>query len=144
MAQSGFIPSSGAGGHLNAWHPLGLVLRVNGVRAGSSAKQISDPTRRWDSSRLPVRSIIFLGAPHKGLETTALETLVKSQATEDIIRELKSESPTLTELNDKFRHVAKDIDILTCYELSPTKTAIEVRRCSVMRNIGFHLKRSDA
>ena len=43
------IPSSGAGGHLNAWHPLGLVLRVNGVRAGSSAKQISDPTRRWDN-----------------------------------------------------------------------------------------------
>ena len=78
------------------------------------------------SSRLPVRSIIFLGAPHKGLETTALETLVKSQATEDMIRELKAESPTLTELNDKFRHVAKDIDILTCYELSPTKTAIEV------------------
>lgn len=73
-----------------------------------------------------MRSIIFLGAPHKGLETTALETLVKSQATEDMIRELKAESPTLTELNDKFRHVAKDIDILTCYELSPTKTAIEV------------------
>lgn len=78
------------------------------------------------SSRLPVRSIIFLGAPHKGLETTALETLVKSQATEDMIRELNSESPTLTELKDKFRHVAKDIDILTCYELSPTKTAVEV------------------
>ena len=33
---------------VTAWHPLGLVLRVNGVRAGSSAKQISDPTRRWD------------------------------------------------------------------------------------------------
>lgn len=78
------------------------------------------------SSRLPVRSIIFFGAPHKGLETTALETLVKSQVTEDMIRELKSESPTLTELNDKFRYVAKNIDILTCYELSPTKTVVEV------------------
>lgn len=78
------------------------------------------------SSRLPVRSIIFFGAPHKGLEITALETLVKSQVTEDMIRELRSESPTLTELNDKFRHVAKDIDILTCYELSRTKTVIEV------------------
>ena len=53
-------------------------------------------------------------------------TLVKEQPNEDIIRELKSESPTLTELNDKFRYVAKDIDILTCYELVPTKTAIEV------------------
>ena len=43
-----------------------------------------------------------------------------------MIRELRAESPTLTELNDKFRHVAKDIDILTCYELCPTKTAIKV------------------
>ena len=87
-----------------------------------------------------MRSIIFLGAPHKGLETTALETLVKSKATEDMIRELKSESPTLTELNDKFRHVAKDVDILTCYELSPTKTAIEVQYSSITQNIGFPLK----
>ena len=43
-----------------------------------------------------------------------------------MIRELKCEPPTLTELNNKVRHVAKDIDILTCYELSPTKTAIAV------------------
>ena len=78
------------------------------------------------SSRLPVHAIVFIGAPHRGLQTMALETLVKSRATEDMIRELRAESPTLTELNDKFRHVAKDIDILTCYELTPTKTAIEV------------------
>ena len=63
------------------------------------------------SSRLPVRSIIFLGAPHKGLDITALETLVKTQPSEDIVRELKAESPTLTELNDKFRYVAKNIDM---------------------------------
>lgn len=94
------------------------------------------------SSRLPVRSIIFMGAPHKGLETTALETLVKSQPTEDIIRELRSESPTLTELNDKFRHVAKDIDILTCYELGLTKTAIEVWSYSITFNVGFSLNPS--
>ena len=73
-----------------------------------------------------MRSIIFLGAPHKGLHTTALETLVESQPTEDILRELRAESPTLTELNNKFRHVAKDSNILICYELCPTKTAIKV------------------
>ena len=78
------------------------------------------------SSSLPVKSIVFLGAPHRGLHTAALETLAKSGPMEDLIRELRSESPTLTELNDKFRHVAQDIDILTCYELKPTKTAIEV------------------
>lgn len=73
-----------------------------------------------------MRALIFLGAPHKGLEIEALHTLVEGQASEDIVRELKAESPTLTELNDKFRHVAKDIDILTCYETIPTKTAIRV------------------
>ena len=73
-----------------------------------------------------MRSIIFLGAPHRGLHTSALETLVESEPTEDMVRELKSESPTLTELNDKFRHVGKDLNILTCYELKQTKTVIKV------------------
>ena len=89
---------------------------------------MSDITHSFQNHRsyLPVLSIIFLGAPHKGLQTAALETLVKSKPTEDMIRELKAESPTLTELNDKFRYVAKEINILTCYELYPTKTAIRV------------------
>lgn len=78
------------------------------------------------SSGLPVPLIIFLGAPHKGLQITALETLVKFRPTEDMARELKPGSPTLTDLNERFRHVAKNIDILTCYELYPTKTAIRV------------------
>lgn len=58
---------------------------------------INGTIRRY-SARLPVRSIIFLGAPHKGLHTKALETLVKSKPTEDMIRELRAESPTLTDL----------------------------------------------
>ena len=77
-------------------------------------------------SHLPVPLIIFLAAPHKGLQTNALETLVKSKPTEDLIRELKPGSPTLTDLNRRFAIVAKDIEILTCYELYPTKTAIQV------------------
>ena len=79
--------------------------------------------------------MVFLGAPHRGLHTAALETLVRSRPTEDMIRELRPESPTLTDMNDKFRHVAKDIDILTCYELSPTKTAIEVTPSSLLLSL---------
>ncbi|KAL9015116.1 MAG: hypothetical protein Q9173_000256 [Seirophora scorigena] len=88
-----------------------------------SAKALCDinGTVGVHSSRLPVRSIIFLGAPHKGLHTTALETLVKSKPTEDMVRELKAGSFTLTELNDKFRFAAKDIDIVTLYELNMSK-----------------------
>ncbi len=65
-------------------------------------------------------------ASYKGLETTTLKTLINSKATEDMIRELKSESSTLTKLNNKFRYIAKDIDILICYEISLIKTIIEI------------------
>ena len=68
-----------------------------------------------------------MGAPHQGIETKALEILVRGQATEDMIRELTGDSPTLRDLNDKFRHVAKHINILSCYEQCLTKSAIEVR-----------------
>ena len=79
------------------------------------------------SSCLPVCAMIFFGAPHRGLQTTALETLVKSQPTEEMLRELRARSPTLNDLNDKFRFVANDINILTCFELLQTKTAVEVQ-----------------
>lgn len=78
------------------------------------------------NSRLPVRSIIFLGAPHGGLTTKALQTLVKSKPTEEMIRKLQPKSPTLTKLNSKFRHVAQGIAILACYELKATNTVKEV------------------
>ncbi|KAL8914084.1 MAG: hypothetical protein Q9171_001200 [Xanthocarpia ochracea] len=77
------------------------------------------------SSRLPVRSIIFLGAPHKGLHTAALEALVKSKPTADMLSELKAGSPTLTELNEGFKSVAQNLDILTCYETRKSRTAIQ-------------------
>lgn len=77
-------------------------------------------------SRLPVPAIIFFGAPHRGLETTALETIVKMRPSEDLVKELQTQSPTLRELNDKFRHVVKNTDVLTCYETIPTRTAIMV------------------
>ncbi|KFY42179.1 hypothetical protein V494_02544 [Pseudogymnoascus sp. VKM F-4513 (FW-928)] len=77
-------------------------------------------------SRIPVREIIFLGAPHRGLNITALQTLVNGEATEQMVLELKSESPTLTWLNQGFTRFARDIDILTCYETKPTKKAINV------------------
>ncbi|OBT72109.1 hypothetical protein VF21_09192 [Pseudogymnoascus sp. 05NY08] len=79
-----------------------------------------------NSSRLPVREIIFLAAPHRGLNIAALQTLVKGEATEQMVLELQSESPTLTWLNQSFTRFARDIDILTCYETKPTKTAIDV------------------
>lgn len=80
-----------------------------------------------NSSRLPVRAIVFLAAPHRGLNINALQTLVKQKPTETLVMELKAGSPTLTDLNNRFAHFARDINILTCYETIMTKTVIEVR-----------------
>ena len=112
------------------WNRLPLSYQVYRLyRLTSIPQALSDvngSVGRY-SSRLPVCAIVFFGAPHRGLQTTALETLVKSQPTEEMLRELRARSPTLIELNDRFRFVANDIDILTCVELWQTKTAVEVQ-----------------
>jgi hypothetical protein len=78
-------------------------------------------------SRLPVRAIIFLAAPHRGLNIDALQTLVMGQASEGMINELRADSPTLRELTNRFRDIVEDnIDLLTCYEQRPTKTVVKV------------------
>lgn len=80
-------------------------------------------------SRLPVHAIIFLAAPHRGLNIGALETLLMDQATEGMINELKEDSPTLRDLTSRFRDIVEDnIDVLTCYEQRPTKTVVKVCR----------------
>ncbi len=79
-------------------------------------------------SRLPVRAIIFLAAPHRGLNIGALQTLVMGQATEGMINELREDSPTLRDLTSRFRDIVDDIDVLTCYEQRPTKTVVKVCR----------------
>jgi hypothetical protein len=55
-----------------------------------------------------------------------MQTLVKGKATQALIDELSVRSRTLNEINQRFAQIASDIDILTCYETKPTKTAIEV------------------
>ena len=99
-------------------HSLGCLIIKKALTNAMSMK--------INRSRLPVRAIIFLAAPHKGLEITALQTMVKGMPTEQLILELKSGSPTLTELNDNFIQAARDIDILTCYETKMTKSVIKV------------------
>ncbi|KAL8744249.1 MAG: hypothetical protein Q9184_008020, partial [Pyrenodesmia sp. 2 TL-2023] len=76
---------------------------------------------------LPVRSIIFFGAPHKGLETSALELLVQSEPSEDLVKELKPGSGTLMALNQRFCHVSHDMRILSLYEKVPTKAPVKMQ-----------------
>jgi hypothetical protein len=58
------------------------------------------------------------------MDVDALKTLVKNEPTQELIYELRKESPTLQELNERFGDVARDIDILTCFETQKTNTVV--------------------
>lgn len=46
--------------------------------------------------------------------------MVHGTPSEDLVGELKMQSPTLSRLNDGFRRVYEDVNILTIYEMEPT------------------------
>lgn len=76
-------------------------------------------------SCLPIRTVLFFGVPHNGLEVTALETLVKGFPTHSLISDLKRESYLLANLSENFRHASKDLSIHTYYESRPTATVVQ-------------------
>ncbi len=49
-----------------------------------------------------------------------MQSMVYGTPSEDLIRELKMDSPTLERLNDGFRRVYAGVNILTIYEMEPT------------------------
>ena len=73
-----------------------------------------------------VPQIIFMGAPHGGLATDALMTLVKGKASETLIEDLQPGSAVLKKMTSKFAPLAQRIRILSIYERLPTKSAIQV------------------
>ncbi|KAJ8126824.1 hypothetical protein O1611_g6814 [Lasiodiplodia mahajangana] len=77
-----------------------------------------------DSSRLPVRAIIFLAAPHRGMDIKALQNVVRNTPPEHLVAELAPESETLKLLNEGFSTFAQDITILSCYENRLTKMMV--------------------
>lgn len=68
--------------------------------------------------------VVFFGAPHDGLETRALETLVKGQPSQEFIQELKPGSVVLEQLSNNFKRISTGIKILTVFERLPTPTAV--------------------
>ncbi|KAL9090725.1 MAG: hypothetical protein Q9165_005213 [Trypethelium subeluteriae] len=95
-------------------HSLGCLIIKQAI--------IDDAEREDQSNRLPITCIVFLGAPHRGLDVRSLETLVAAKPPENLIRELKPGSPTLNSLNARFSRVANRVSIITCYEKLPTPT----------------------
>ncbi|KAA8574998.1 hypothetical protein EYC84_004220 [Monilinia fructicola] len=73
--------------------------------------------------------MIFMGTPHRGLDTEALLELVKHDATAPLIRQISFRSHELNELNSDFCHFltsAPDISVLSVYETTRTKTLLEM------------------
>ena len=70
-----------------------------------------------------VYSIILFGAPHRGLNTTALEVLVQGKRRERLIKDLKYDSSFLQTLSKAFSQISTRLKIISCYELLETPTA---------------------
>ncbi|KAI9717832.1 MAG: hypothetical protein M1828_007071 [Chrysothrix sp. TS-e1954] len=83
------------------------------------------PNKRQLWAISPVASVVFIGAPHRGLEVTALQSLVKGTPSEDLVGELKRHSPTLTRLNDTFKNLDGEFNILTVYEMRDTPSVCQ-------------------
>ncbi|KAL9591727.1 MAG: hypothetical protein Q9179_007432 [Wetmoreana sp. 5 TL-2023] len=69
-----------------------------------------------------VYSIVFIGVPHRGMNTAALEEMTASEPTKDLIAELREGSTLISLLAEKFPNSIADMRILTCYELLETPT----------------------
>lgn len=55
----------------------------------------------------------------------AIKTLIDGTPPEDIVQELRKQSPTLARLNDDFRYLHSDLEILTIFELEDTPSVFE-------------------
>lgn len=78
---------------------------------------------------MPVASAVFFEAPHRGLETKAMEDIMKkdpSAFSQGLINELVADSPTLHTSSKDFARMVEGLPVLTCYETRETPTLREV------------------
>ena len=76
------------------------------------------------SARVPpvVKAVIFFGAPHRGLNITAMQSIMNGTPSAELIRELGWQSPTIQRLNSQFPRSWEGLDILAIYEKKSTAT----------------------
>ena len=67
-----------------------------------------------------VKSVIFLGAPHDGLDHPALKAATSLELSRDLMDELGPGSPAVLELNADFAPIADQLHIVACYEKRET------------------------
>lgn len=80
-----------------------------------------------------VKAVMFFGAPHRGLNITAMQSILNGTPSAELIRELGWQSPTIQRLNNAFRHLCEGFDILSIYEKRPTATLCKSESGSLER-----------
>lgn len=69
-------------------------------------------------------AVIFFGVPNRGLESSSLNSMVKGQPNEDLVRDLHPNSSFLSMLHQRFldKFVLEDSKIICIYETNYTAT----------------------
>lgn len=90
-------------------------------------------------------SILFLGTPHRGSDLAEILNLILqasifNHSSKQYINELKRNSPTLLEINDQFRHMAPELQIISFFETRPTSVGPKKMVCQVLQHSSSGLK----
>lgn len=99
-------------------HSLGCLLIVSAL---NRARNFRRSPRNLEEI---VPRVIFFGAPFGGLETVALEMLVKGTPSQTLIEDLRPGSIVLKQLTNNFKKISRNMSIMSVYERIPTPTAI--------------------
>lgn len=83
---------------------------------------VHDSTYADVATAISQGAMIFLGTPHRGSESAArLHTILSATiGSKAFIEELKSNSNSITAINEDFRHYAKHLTLWSFYESRPT------------------------
>ncbi|KAK5698430.1 hypothetical protein LTR17_023662 [Elasticomyces elasticus] len=74
---------------------------------------------------LPVKSVMFLGVPHGGLDQSALADIIQGRPPQELVTELRRNSPTLRGLAQRFKSNCSDLVVHTYYESRMTNTVVQ-------------------
>lgn len=92
-------------------------------------------------------SIIFLATPHRGTNLAEvlnriLRASIFSHSPKQYITELQRNSPTLQDINDQFRNISSDLQIVSFFETKPTTVGPKKMVRTVVRCFEMILKSS--
>lgn len=106
-------------------HSLGgLILKKALIQMSKSTSPQSH-----NMSLLATCGIVFFGVPNQGLNTSFVRAIVRNQANEDFIHDLRPSSPLLSEMRRDFSGAFpfRDSTIVCVYETKKSPSAQKVR-----------------